>query len=183
MGTFFYLATEAASSVAEATEHEGGYRLSFDLFQSNIVNLVIIIGVLFFYGRKFLGNILTQRREQIEQEIREAEGRAKSAEAELKQAQQKLAQAQEEAKRILAEAEENAQKAKEKILATADREVERIKESANQDVNSEQERAIAELRERVAMLAMQRVEAQLQDRLDESAQHQLIDRSIAQLGG
>lgn len=183
MGTFFYLATEAASNVAEAVEHEGGYRLSIDLLQSNVVNLVIIIGILFFYGRKFLGNILTERRERIEQEIKDAEGRAKNAEAELKQAQQKLAQAQEEAKRITAEAEKNAQKAREKILATADREVERIRESADQDVNSEQERAIAELRERVAMLALQKVEGQLQESLDESAQHQLIDRSIAQLGG
>lgn len=180
MGTFFYLATEAARTVAEP---EGGFRLSFDLLQTNLINLVIILGVLFVYGRKFLGKILAERQETIEQEIREAEQRAKNAETELKQAQQKLAQAQEESKRILAQAEENAQKAKEAILATVDREVERIRESANQDVNSEQERAIAELRERVTTLALQRVESQLKDRLDDSAQHQLIDRSIAQLGG
>lgn len=61
--------------------------------------------------------------------------------------------------------------------------MERMRAGANRDTQSEQDRAIAELRQRVTQLALERVESRLQEILDDSAQTQLIDRSIEQLGG
>jgi F-type H+-transporting ATPase subunit b len=61
--------------------------------------------------------------------------------------------------------------------------VERLRETAAKDLEVEQARAIAQLRQQVVALAIQRVEGQLVDRLDAVAQQQLIDRSIAMLGG
>jgi F-type H+-transporting ATPase subunit b len=178
MGNFSFLATEAAHAV-----ESGGFGLNFNLLETNLINLSIIIGVLFYFGRKVLGNILGERRSRIEEEIREAEKRQKDAAAALADAQQKLAQAQAEAERIRAEAETSAKTAREAILAQAARDVERLKESAAQDLDTARERAIAELRERVAAMAIQRVESQLRGHLDDSAQQQLIDRSIANVGG
>jgi len=178
MGNFSFLATEAAHAV-----ESGGFGLNFNLLETNLINLSIIIGVLFYFGRKVLGNILGERRSRIEEEIREAEKRQKDAAAALADAQQKLAQAQAEAERIRAEAETSAKSAREAILAQAARDVERLKESAAQDLDTARERAIAELRERVAAMAIQRVESQLRGHLDDSAQQQLIDRSIANVGG
>lgn len=182
MSTFSFLATAAAELAAEGGS-EGGLGLNFDLLETNLINLVIIIGVLFFFGRKFLGKTLTERRSNIEQAIQDAEHRQKDAAASLADAQQKLAQAQAEAERIRANAEENAQTARAAILEQAAKDVEAVRKTATQDLNADRERAIAELRERVAAMAMQRVESQLQDHLDDSAQQQLIDRSIALLGG
>jgi F-type H+-transporting ATPase subunit b len=178
MGNFSFLATETAHAV-----ESGGFGLNFNLLETNLINLSIIIGVLFYFGRKVLGNILGERRSRIEEEIREAEKRQKDAAAALADAQQKLAQAQAEAERIRAEAETSAKTAREAILAQAARDVERLKESAAQDLDTARERAIAELRERVAAMAIQRVESQLRGHLDDSAQQQLIDRSIANVGG
>lgn len=178
MGNFSFLATEAAHAV-----ESGGFGLNFNLLETNLINLSIIIGVLFYFGRKVLGNILGERRSRIEEEIREAEKRQKDAAAALADAQQKLAQAQAEAERIRAEAETSAKTAREAILAQAARDVERLKESAAQDLDTARDRAIAELRERVAAMAIQRVESQLRGHLDDSAQQQLIDRSIANVGG
>ncbi len=171
MGICSYLATEA------------GFGLNFNLLETNLINLVIIIGVLFYFGRQFLGNLLSARRERIESEISEAEQRAERAAAQLAEAQQKLAQAKSEAERIRSRAAETAQRAKERVLADGRAEVERIRENAAQDVSSEQERAIAEIRDRIAKQALARSEARLQEILDESAQAQLLERSIAQLGG
>ncbi|NEQ22305.1 MAG: F0F1 ATP synthase subunit B [Microcoleus sp. SIO2G3] len=182
MSTFSFLATAAAEVAAEGGS-EGGLGLNFDLLETNLINLVIIIGVLFFFGRKFLGKTLSERRSNIEQAIQDAEKRQKDAAASLADAQQKLAQAQAEAERIRANGEENAQAARAAILEKAAKDVEAVRKTATQDLNADRERAIAELRERVAVMAMQRVESQLQDHLDDSAQQQLIDRSIALLGG
>jgi F-type H+-transporting ATPase subunit b len=49
--------------------------------------------------------------------------------------------------------------------------------------DSEQDKAIAELRARVTALAIERAEAQLKDLLTASAQTELVDRSIAMVGG
>ncbi len=174
MENFLWLATEAA---------EDGFGLNLDILETNLVNLVIIIAVLVYFGRKFLGNILSERRERIETAIREAEQRASQAAEDLSDGQQKLAQAQAEAERIRADADRRAQAAKEEILAQCERDLERMKSDARQELDTERDRAIAELRQRVSELALQRVESQLQERLDESAQRQLIDRSIATLGG
>ncbi|NJK99447.1 MAG: F0F1 ATP synthase subunit B [Spirulinaceae cyanobacterium RM2_2_10] len=162
---------------------EASFGLDFNPLETNLVNLVIIIGVLVYFGRQFLGNLLGSRRERIQSEIAEAEQRAERAAVQLADAQQKLAQAQAEAGRIRQQASETAAQAGEKVLAEGRAEIERIREGAAQDVSSEQARAIADLRQRVATLALERAEARLQDILDESAQTQLIERSIAQLGG
>lgn len=178
MGTFSFLATEAAQAV-----ESGGFGLNLNLLETNVINLAILIGVLFYFGRNVLGNILGERRSRIEQEVREAEKRQKDAAASLADAQQKLAQAQAEAEKIRAAAEENAKAEREKILAQAAKDIERLKAQAGTDLESLRDRAIAELREQVAALAIQRVEAQLSGHLDDSAQQQLIDRSIAIIGG
>lgn len=178
MGNFSFLATEAAHAV-----ESGGFGLNFNILETNLINLAIIIGVLFYFGRKVVGNTLGERRSRIEQEIGEAEQRQKEAAAALADAQQKLAQAQAEAEKIRATAEENAKVAKDAILTQATKDIERLNAAAAQDMETARERAIAELRERIAALAIQRVESQLASHLDDSAQQQLIDRSIAILGG
>jgi len=175
MGTVLLLATEASG--------EGGFGFNFDILETNLINLVIIIAVLFYFGRGFLGKILTERRSGIEEAIREAEKRQKDAAAALSEQQQKLTEAQAEAARIRAAAEETAKKAKEVILAQAAQEVERMKATAGQELEAEQERAIAQLRSAVVSMAMAKVESQLKASLDENAQNHLIDRSIALLGG
>lgn len=176
---FLLLAAEAHEAGGEG----GGFGINFDILETNLINLAILIGVLIYFGRKFISQILTERRSKIEQAIKEAEQRQRDAAAALADGQQKLAQAQAEAAKIRASAEQTAQASKESILAQAAKDVENLKKTAAQDLNTERERAIAELRQRVAAMAMQRVESQLRSVLDESAQQQLIDRSIASVGG
>lgn len=182
MGNFLLLVAEASAVNTEVAGAEGGFGLNFDVLGTNLINLVIIIGVLFYFGRNLIGKILSERRERIETAIQGAERRAKEAVTALSEQQQKLAQAQVEAERIRKNAEENAKAARENILAQAAKDIERLQETASQDLNSERDRAIAQLRQRVVAMALQKVESQLQSGVDDAAQQRLIDRSIALLG-
>lgn len=185
MGNFLLLVAEASAVNAEMAEagSEGGFGLNFDILGTNLINLVIIIGVLVYFGRKFVGKTLSERREKIETAISSAERRAKEAAAALADQQQKLAQAQAEAERIRKAAEENAKVARDNILAAAAQDIERMQQTASQDLNSERDRAIAQLRQRAVAMALQKVEAELRTGVDNTTQQQLIDRSIALLGG
>lgn len=177
MGTFLILATEAQGA------SEGGFGLNFDIFEANLINLAILVGLLLYQAPKLLGKILSERRAKIAEAIQEAEANAQKAAATLGEEQQKLAQAQAEAERIRQAAEARCQKAQEEIAAQAERDIQRLRDTAAQDVSAEQERVVAQLRRQIAAMALERVEGQLQSQLDESAQQNLIERSIAQLGG
>ncbi|MCM0590654.1 MAG: F0F1 ATP synthase subunit B [Gloeotrichia echinulata DVL01] len=183
MGTLLLLATEAAVQSEMAEGAEGGFGLNLDLFETNIINLALLIGILFYFGRKVLTNILDQRQSKIAAEIQEAEQRLKEGQTALAQVQQQLVQAQAEAERIRQAAQENAEAAKAAILARAVQDVERLKETAAADLNAERDRAIAQLKQRVVAQALQKVESELRSGIADDAQQTLIERSIAQLGG
>ena len=185
MGTFLLLVASSGAVEAELAEAgaKGGFGFNFNILDTNLINLAIIIGALLIYGPKVVGKILSERRVRIETAIQSAEQRQKEAAKALSEQQQKLAQAQAEAERIRAESESSAKVARENILAAAVQDVERLKETAVQDLNTERERAIAQLRQRVVAMALQKVESQLRTGVDNATQQQLIDRSISLLGG
>lgn len=175
MGSFLFLASAEAGV--------NGFGLKFDIFESNIINLSIVIVLAFNFLRSFLTNVLTERRERIATAIKEAEDKLKKAATDLAEQQQKLAQAKVEADQIRSEGEKRAELAKQSILAKAEQDVETMKANAVRDVESEREKAIAELRQRVSALAVERAETQVRAQLDSSAQEKLIDRSLSLLGG
>ncbi|EAW45515.1 F0F1 ATP synthase subunit B [Nodularia spumigena CS-584] len=185
MGTFLLLMAEASAvggDLAEEAGH-GGFSLNTDIFDTNLINLAIIITVLLVFGRKVLGKTLKGRRDTIETAIKNAEQRASQAAQRLKEAQQKLEQAQAEAERIKKAAQENAQAASEAILAQAAIDIERLQAAGAADLNADLNKAIAQLQQRVVAQALQKVESELKSGIADDAQQILIERSIAQLGG
>lgn len=185
MGSLLSLIAELGSSAAGMAEEveEPAFGLNLNLLDTNLINLVIIIGVLIYFGRGFLGKTLAERRANIEEAIRSADDRKKKAAAALAEEQQKLAQAQTEAARIRSQAEESAKATREAVLKQAEQDIQRLQAAAQQDLASQQERVFNELRQRVALMAMQRAEDQLKSQLDENVQQRLIDSSLARLGG
>jgi F-type H+-transporting ATPase subunit b len=175
--TVLLLATEAKEAA------EGGFGLNFNLLNTNLFNLAILLGLIVFYGRKVFGQILGDRRSKIAEAIEEAEGRKNKAATALAEEQKKLAQAKEEATRIIAAASGRAKSVADEIAAQADVDIQRMQDSAAKDLSAEQERVLVELRQRIAALALASVESRLNQGLGDSVQQTLIDRSLANLGG
>lgn len=185
MGTLLLLMAQASAVGGELAKEagHGGFGLNTNILETNLINLVIIITVLFVFGRKVVGNTLKTRRENIETAIKSAEQRASDAQAQLKEAQVKLEQAQAEAERIKQAAAQKAEAARAAILDQATVDIQRLQEAGAADLSAELEKAIAQLRQRVVAQALQKVEAELKGGIADDAQIALIDRSIAQLGG
>lgn len=174
--TLFFLA-EAHSEV------ESGFGLNLDILETNLINLTLLVGILIYFGKPLLTNILSERSSKIAEQIQAVEQKQKQAELTLAEEQKKLEEAKVIASKIRSEATANAQKARETILAQGEQEVQRLQEMAGKDLSSEQEKAIAQLRERVVALALDQAKSRMGDLLDQDAQHKLIDSSIAKLGG
>ena len=170
--------------LAEAhAESEGGFGLNFDILETNLINLALLVGILIYFGKPVLTKILSERREKIAEQIKAVEQKKKQAEVTLANEQKKLEEAKQTAAKIRSDATTNAQKAKETILAQGEKEVQRLKEAAGKDLSSEQEKAMAQLRERVVALALEKARFNMGNMLNDEAQRKLIDSSIAKLGG
>lgn len=170
--------------LAEAhSEVEEGFGLNLNILETNLINLALLVGILIYFGKPVLTKILSERRSKIAEQIQAVEQKKKEAEVTLANEQKKLEEAKQTAAKIRSEATTNAQKAKETILAQGEKEVQRLKEVAGKDLSTEQEKAIAQLRERVVALALENAKSQMDNMLNDDAQRKLIDSSIAKLGG
>ncbi|MCA6503138.1 MAG: F0F1 ATP synthase subunit B [Pseudanabaena sp.] len=173
ISNFVLLASEAGES--------SGIGFNTDILETNVINLVIVVAFLVYAGRGFLGKILSARLESIQSAISDAEKRQKEATDKLAVQQGKLAQAKTEADNLRKQAETDAKSAADLILATVDADIARLRESADQEIATEQERVIVQLRQQVADKALANVQAYFDRGLSESTQIELIDRSIALL--
>ena len=89
--------------------NHGGFGLNLNLFETNIVNLAIVIFGLYKFLPNFLGGILERRRAIILADLQDAEERLAAATTALAQAQQDLAAAQQKAEQIRADGKARAE--------------------------------------------------------------------------
>ena len=155
--------------------------LNLNPLETNLVNLVIVIGLLFWFLRGFLGGILERRRAAILQELQDAESRLKTATENLSQAQSELAAAQQKAEKIRADGQARAagiraegEKRTISVMAA-------IKAGADADAEADAARIKDSLRREAALAAIDKALAELPARLDASAQAKLIDSTIKNL--
>jgi len=159
-----------------------GFGLNTNLFETNIINLIIVIVVLVWFLRGFVGGILQRRREAILVDLKDAEERLLLANRALELGQQELAQAQVTAGKILEDGKQRSILIREDSERRTIEEMVRIKGDAVANLNAEAARVVDALRAQTAKLAVEKALASLPAKLNDAAQVQLIDRSIDALG-
>jgi F-type H+-transporting ATPase subunit b len=160
----------------------GGFGLNFNPFETNIINLAIVIAGLVWFLRGFLGGILDRRRQAILTDLQDAEQRLTGATASLAQAQQALAEAQQRAEAIRSEGQARAESIRLESEQRTVAEMARLKQDSAADLDAEAARVSAQLRREAARLAIEKALASLPGKLNAASQAQLIDQSIQSLG-
>ena len=160
----------------------GGFGLNFDLFETNIINLAIVIAGLVWFLRGFLGGILERRRTAILADLREAEERLATATAALAEAQKGVAESQKRAEQIRVDGQARADAIRLDSERRTIDEIARMKQAATSDLANEASRVSEQLRRETALKAIEKALASLPGKLDETAQARLIDQSIQSLG-
>ena len=158
-----------------------GFALNFNPLQTNLINLAIVIGVLVWFLRGFLGGILERRRSVILQDLQDAETRLKQATADLATAQSELAAAQQKADKIRADGQARAAAIRTDGETRTISAMAAVKQGAVADADAEAARIQDALRREAALAAIDKVLNDLPGRLDDQAQAKLIDSTIANL--
>ncbi|MCP9881446.1 F0F1 ATP synthase subunit B [Cyanobium sp. Alchichica 3B3-8F6] len=160
----------------------GGFGLNLNPFETNIINLAIVIFGLWKFLPGFLGGILERRRNAILSDLQDAEERLASATTALAQAQEDLAAAQQKADQIRTDGQARAQALRLESEKRTIEEMARLKQGAMADLSSEAARVTDQLRREAANRAIAKALATLPGKLDADAQARLIDQSITTLG-
>ena len=160
----------------------GGFGLNLNLFETNIINLAIVIFALYKFLPNFLGGILERRRAGILADLKDAEERLAAATSSLAQAQSDLAAAQQKADQIRADGKARAEAIRLDSETRTIEEMARLKQGATADLNAEAARVSNQLRREAARLAIEKALATLPGKLNDQAQAQLVNQSIQNLG-
>jgi len=156
--------------------------LNTDIFEANLVNLILLGGGIFYLGSNALSASLSERQQKILGAIQESEERLQEAVARLAESEKQLDQAQIVIASIKTDAEETAKKVKSTILTDGKAEIERLTASAKSQITTIEAKIRKQISDYVVALALKRVTLQLEGKLNANLQQQIIDRNISKLG-
>ena len=159
-----------------------GFGLNLDLFETNIINLAVVIFGLYKFLPGFLGKILEKRRTNILTDLKDAEERLSQAKNSLSKAKDELASAKQKAEKIRNDCKARAEAIRLDSEKRTVEEMARIKQGAASDLTAEAARVTSQLRKEAAELAIQKALAILPKKLDSSTQDNFLKQSIKNIG-
>jgi F0F1-type ATP synthase membrane subunit b/b' len=147
---------------------DGGVSFNGDIFEANLVNLILLDGGLFYLLSGALSESLSERQQKILGAIQESEERLQEATTRLTESETQLAQAQMVIDTIQKDAEQTASQVKSSILTDGKTEIERLTSSAKAQIGTIEAKVRKQISDYVASLALQRITAQLEGKLNSS---------------
>jgi len=158
-----------------------GVSLNTDIFETNLINIVLLAGGLFYLLSGALSESLSERQQKIVGAIQESEERLQEATTRLTESETQLAQAQIVIESIQKDADVTAKQVKSSILTEGKAEIERLTSTAKAQIGTIEARVRKQISDYVATLALQRITMQLEGKLNSNLQQQIIDKNISKL--
>lgn len=142
------------------------------------INFLVFAGLLYLAFGKGVSQLLADRRERIEQGLRDAEQARRDRESAEQERLDALAQARREANEILARAQKLAQETRDADIAATREELERMRSRASDEIEAEKGRALAELRGEVADLALAAASKVVNESMTGDRQRRLVEEFL-----
>jgi len=161
------------------SEHNFGF--NFDIIETNILNLAVVLGVVLFLGGDVLTSLLNDRKQKILGTLKSATEKFLEAELQLSEAKQKIEIAKTKAIQIREQGKLTAVQTIQTLFQRTEEEIQRLNESKQASLRFEEEKAINILRQQVVTLSIERALNILQTKLDNSLQRKLIENNISLL--
>jgi F-type H+-transporting ATPase subunit b len=160
---------------AFAAEEGGGLAINLFWIVVSSLNFLVFAVVLNLLFGGTVRRILGERRERIEQGLRDAEQAREDRERAEADRLATLKEARREAKEILDRSQRLAQETRDADIAATKAELERLREQATSEIEAEKQRAVAELRREVADLALAAAGKVLGEEMTGERQRRLVE--------
>jgi len=149
--------------------------INLGTFLFYLLNFTVLVVILRAWVFQPAVKALEDRQKKIARGLEDAKVAAEAKAKAETEAQHVLSLAQQEASRKLREATGVAEKAAREMRAAADTEIAAMRETARAEIQAERDRILADMRPKVAALAIAAAQKIIGETLDERRQHALVD--------
>jgi len=138
-----------------------GFGFKTDLFETNILNLTVVLGIVVTFVGDALRNLLDERRKIILSTLQEVDQKAKEVQKRLREAQESVETARLRAQEIRSQAVQTVEQENIRIQQILKEDLLRLKERGQQRIQLERQRMIQFVAQQVANMTLKRAEGSL----------------------
>nr|AKZ21646.1 ATP synthase CF0 B subunit [Ipomoea leptophylla] len=160
----------------------GSFGFNTDIFATNPINLSVVLGVLIFFGKGVLSDLLDNRKQRILNTIRNSEELRGGAVEQLEKARARLRKIETEAEQFRVNGYSEIEREKLNLIQSTYKTLEQLENSKNETIRFEQQRALNQVRQRVFQQALQRALGTLNSCLNKELHLRTISANIGMLG-
>nr|QIQ27581.1 ATP synthase CF0 B subunit [Diodia virginiana] len=160
----------------------GSFGFNIDILSTNLINLSVVLGVLIFFGKGVLSDLLDNRKQRILNTIRNSEELRGGAIEQLEKARTRLQQVEKEADQFRVNGYSEIEREKLNLINSTYKTLEQLENYKNETIQFEQQRTINQVRQRVFQQALRRALGILNSSLNSELHLRTISANIGILG-
>jgi len=159
---------------------EGFLGLTLPNFIGQLINFIILLTLLIFFGYKPIRRMLNERAERIRKGVEQAETAKREYENSRIEIDKRISKARDEGQMIVGQAEKAGEKIKEEARQAARMEAQAIVEKVRLEIERERDSVIDELRAEFVDTAILAAEKVISNVLDKEKHRILIEKTLAE---
>nr|YP_009477961.1 ATPase subunit I [Arabis flagellosa]BBC42996.1 ATPase subunit I [Arabis flagellosa] len=160
----------------------GSFGFNTDILATNPINLSVVFGVLIFFGKGVLNDLLDNRKQRILNTIRNSEELREGAIQQLENARVRLRKVETEADQFRVNGYSEIEREKFNLINSTYRTLKQLENYKNETILFEQQRTINQVRERVFQQALQGAIGTLNSCLSNELHLRTINANIGMFG-
>nr|YP_010044511.1 ATP synthase CF0 subunit I [Gynandropsis gynandra]QPF24531.1 ATP synthase CF0 subunit I [Gynandropsis gynandra] len=160
----------------------GSFGFNTDILATNPINLSVVFGVLIFFGKGVLNDLLDNRKQRILNTIRNSEELREGAIQQLENARARLRKVEKEADQFRVNGYSEIEREKFNLINSTSRTLQQLENYKNETIHFEQQRAITQVRQRVFQQALQGAIGTLNSCLSNELHLRTINANIGMFG-
>nr|QWY85679.1 ATP synthase CF0 subunit I [Afzelia bella] len=162
--------------------YAGSFGFNTDILATNPINLSVVLGVLIFFGKGVLSDLLDNRKQKILKTIRNSEELREGAIEQLEKARARLQKVEMEADRFRVNGYSEIEREKWNLINSISMTLEQLENYKNETIHFEEQRAINQVRQRVFQQALQGALGTLNSCLNNELHLRTISANIGMFG-
>nr|YP_009893484.1 ATPase I subunit [Clypeola jonthlaspi]QKK39856.1 ATPase I subunit [Clypeola jonthlaspi] len=160
----------------------GSFGFNTDILATNPINLSVVFGVLIFFGKGVLKDLLDKRKQRILNTIQNSEELREGAIQQLENARTRLRKVETEAEQFRVNGYSEIEREKLNLINSTYRTLKQLENYKNETIIFEQQRTINQVRERVFQQALQGAIGTLNSCLSNELHLRTINANIGMFG-
>nr|YP_010760545.1 ATP synthase CF0 subunit I [Entada phaseoloides]QGA84667.1 ATP synthase CF0 subunit I [Entada rheedei]WEY34861.1 ATP synthase CF0 subunit I [Entada phaseoloides] len=160
----------------------GSFGFNTDILATNPINLSVVLGVLIFFGKGVLSDLLDNRKQRILKTIRNSEELREGAIEQLEKSRDRLRKVEMEADRFRVNGYSEIEREKRNLINSIYTTFDQLENYKNETIRFEQQRVINQVRQRVFQQALQGALGTLNSCLNNELHLRTISANIGMFG-